>query len=199
MSLTHRYPLYSRGCSSLTFADTFRLSLPFSFRLLNHNSSTFMTKRLPLSRKGKTICLLISFLFLSLFNPCKGLAQSASDQSAILKQCISLPALQEYYPVNSEGVKVTVHVLQFPFSFEPGLSVTMFGQPVIFQSRADVRTVNPDALLSFKTLSVKGESATAVFDFYHNRTSPSVTVTEITVDLQKGENGWTVTNSTLKK
>lgn len=150
------------------------------------------------SLSGKTFCLLLSLLLLSLLNPCKSFAQSATDQSAILKQCIDLPALQDFYPKNSEGVYKQLHIMQFPVSFEAGITVSKFGQPVVFESRADVRTSNPDILLSFKTLSVKDGTALAVFDFYYNRTSPSVTVREVTVELLKGENGWTITNSSLK-
>jgi hypothetical protein len=156
------------------------------------------TKPSALSGRGKTLCLLFSFLLLALFNPFKSFGQAATDQASILKQCIDLPALQEFYPKNSEGVFEQVHIMQFPVSFEAGVSVSKFGQPVLFQSRMEVKTANPDVLLSFKTLSVKDQTAIAVFDFYYNRTAPAGSVTEVTVNLQRTENGWSITNSSLK-
>ncbi len=137
-----------------------------------------------------TICLVISatsFLF----------SQTLNDQALVLQKCFDIGQLQAYYPQYANNSYQQLHVLQFPVTFPANLGVSKFGQPILFLTRAQVFASNPDAFFSFMTFSITGNTASVVFDFNYNRLSVSPSSVNVTVNLEKISNSWSITNLTL--
>jgi hypothetical protein len=124
-------------------------------------------------------------------------AQPLNDQSQVLQKCIDLAELQQYYPQNADKSYKQLRILNFPVSFPESLSVSKFGQSVLFQTRAEIHDSNPDAFMAFNTFSIIENKASIVFEISYNRLSQSPNSINGSISLDKTSGNWIVTNLTL--
>lgn len=131
----------------------------------------------------KTICSLVVFLFIG---HC-ALAQSDQDKQVILQQCIDLPAFQSFLHPEQAGRVPMVIVND---GTVPVVSLTKFGQPVVFRSEDDVDASGNKAALDFVRFDVSPESATAIFRY-------NAEGILLTVIFKKDKNTWIVSDSKI--
>lgn len=118
---------------------------------------------------------------------------ATDDETLILQKCLDLPAIQDYFPSNADGSKQQVKVIQFPYEFSSGVSLSKFDAPVLFAGRGEFNYA--EAFVNFDSLSINGAEASAVFTITYNRNSRPPSVVKISVTLQKTDGQWNVINS----
>lgn len=140
--------------------------------------------------------LLLMFLFF-VFIQKMGIAQSIDDQAKVLQKCIDLTELQQYFPKNADNSFKQLRILNFPVSFPVSVKAVKFDQPVLFQTREEVVSDNPDLLFTFSKFSVADNAASVVYNLNCNRNSATPSMVEVTVSLAKSADNWSITEFTL--
>lgn len=146
--------------------------------------------------KGQWI-LIIILSFLMLVNV-KGYSQLQDDQAAIIQKCVDLPSVNQYLLKNSDSTYKDLHIMNFPFSFEEGISSIKFSLPIYFNSRSEIQNIKPDMFWAFKKFSITNTEASIIFEINYNRLSNSANFLFVNVDLTKTNGKWNIMNSTIK-
>ena len=121
-----------------------------------------------------------------------------ADTTAVLQKCLSLPLIDHYFTKNSTGTVKQIYIMQYPVKFPPAINVSRFNQPVLFRSRAEIRSEKAEVFLIFKTFSISGDEATAVFTLNSDyKTHPAMI--EVSLSLHRSGTQWTVTNHQIKR
>ena len=130
-------------------------------------------------------------IFALLLGAVSSWGQTVADQAAVLQKCLDLPGLQQYYPANQQ-----VYIMQYPYVFPAGITVTKSGKPVQLVDRAVIAGNDAKAYFLFHTFSAGGNTANVKFDFYYNF-SANKTIMSGTVLMVKNGDIWNVTETKL--
>jgi hypothetical protein len=137
-----------------------------------------------------TLCLLLSasnFLF----------AQAQNDETLVLQKCIELPALQQYYALNTTSAN-QVNIMQYPVTFS-AIVTSSFSTGVAFLSPAQITIANVEQYFSFRRFNISQNLANAsiVFFYNYNHITGQFNMITINIDLEKINGVWNVTNSNI--
>ena len=136
---------------------------------------------------------------LGLFMPQQIMAQK-EDQSQILKKIISLPEMQKYYPMSTDGKAKQVVIEQHPMSFPKDLALSDATTKVVLMEMADVKSGNITSFYKFRSITTTGGS-TKVFCHYfknYNHQTNKSDIIAITAELSKSGSDWKIVNSSVK-
>jgi hypothetical protein len=131
--------------------------------------------------------LLFTFLLLSTAT-LLSLAQSQTDQEAVLKLCIDLPEIQNLLPTDAHGDPQAVRIMQHAVYFDTNLSLAKFGRDVEFLSKDQIFSLQSDAFLRFDKFKVDFLTAEVAFDVDYNRNDLS-NPKRVHVNLLLGKSG----------
>lgn len=144
----------------------------------------------------KTLLFMMIILQLA-FMQKQGLAQeTVTDHSQVLQVCIDLAELQQYLST-AETADPQLFILNHPVSFAASVTVSKFDQPVVFCSRDDIRSLNPDAFLSFDTFEVGDNEATASYQITYHRLSNDPATVNGQINLVKTSGTWVKNDVTI--
>jgi hypothetical protein len=151
-----------------------------------------------LPRRSKSLLRLPVFFLVLFFlaGTHRGFAQETTDYTQVIQKCLDLPGLQSHYATNADGSKQQVRILQHPFAFPAGITVSKFNSPILFVSRDGVAGL--DAYINFTSFSIENNKATAGLIMTYGRNSNSPGSVRMTVSLEKVANQWNIINSTLE-
>lgn len=144
-------------------------------------------------RQYKLSILLIVLLLLS----STGYAQPQSELAAVVQTCIDLQELQEYFPVDQNGIKKAAVVMQRDISLPADLAVMKFNQPLSLMSRGEIVNNMTDTYFMFNKLTINIPTALAEFVLVHGSLENPV-YTEVSVQLKKTDNIWQITQKSIK-
>lgn len=99
------------------------------------------------------------FLFMGIMGSHSVKAQTTNDQAAVLQKCMDLPALQQYFPRNSDSGYKELVVMQHGVSFPANISVTHGGDSPLFKSKGQIANDANDAYFYFNSFNVMPNSA----------------------------------------
>ncbi|MBS1529079.1 MAG: hypothetical protein JSU01_02125 [Bacteroidetes bacterium] len=120
------------------------------------------------------------------------------DSLEILQQCLDLPVIQNYFTRHSDGTLKQVYIMQYPVKFPDGLAVSKFGRPVLFRSRADMRSEKAEVFLIVKTFSITGDDASVNFTLNSDYTTKP-NILEVTVQLHRSGQTWAVSQKQIRR
>jgi hypothetical protein len=127
-----------------------------------------------------------------------GLIERGPDTALILKKCLNLPELQQYFTKNPDGTDKQVYIMQYAVKFPVNTAVSKFNKNILFKSRQEIYSNNAETFLIFRTFSIEGENATVVFDFNYNyKTTPGMV--EVSLSLHKTGTEWNVTANQIRR
>jgi hypothetical protein len=153
-----------------------------------------MKKRVTLTTMAITVVLL-----LGLFMPQQMMAQK-EDQTQILKKIITLPDMQKYYPMGTDGKTKQVVIEQHPMSFPTDLALSDASTKVMLMEMVDVKSGNITSFYKFRSITTTGGSTKVVchyFKNYNHQTNKS-DIIAITAELSKSGSDWKVLNANVK-
>lgn len=147
----------------------------------------------------KKISLSFLAFVLLICQPTTLLAQSDSDYSLILTECINLIDLQKYVIDNHPEPDNPVPVFCASIPIAGDAEVKSFSRTVEFVSESEISNRPIDAYFHFKTLEISGNTGNAAFSYVSNihEGDSSATEIEFQVRLQKSPNGWYLTERTI--
>ena len=138
--------------------------------------------------KVTLLFLLLSALVLTDTSP-------QDDAAQILQNCINLPQLQTYYPVDANGDTKQLNVMQHGVSFPEDINVRANGKSLSFLSKNQVNQTESIAYFLFHEFRISGNSATVAFVYQYNEKHLIV----ISLELQKTVDTWSVTKSNIER
>ena len=125
-------------------------------------------------------------------------AGSPQDSLQLLRQCLDLPVIQNYYTRHADGTTKQIYIMQYPVKFSTGFAVSKFGQPVLFRSRADIRSEKVEVFLIFKNFNIAGDDASVSFTLNSDYTTKP-NIVEVTLQLHRAGATWTVTQKQIRR
>ncbi|MFH0758170.1 MAG: hypothetical protein V2B15_12855 [Bacteroidota bacterium] len=144
----------------------------------------------------------ISSLIL-LFTLCSAnlFAQIQTDRSLVLQECVNMYELRQHLSGGDPNADGPVYVVPAPEEPLPeGTGLTSFGRRVEPVTEAGIHERMIGAFFRFSKLEISGHSGTAVFSYIFNYdfSNNSHSTIEVTAELEKTPNGWSITKKTLK-
>lgn len=122
-------------------------------------------------------------------------AQSPDDQIKVLQKCIDLKELQDYLPGKSTQ---PLYVMQHGVSFDKDIKVSKNGKPLVFLSKQEIKSQQPQAYLLFWTFEINEKTARVSFVYnYDQNQSPKAVRTDLELNKQGAE--WTVKTVAINK
>jgi hypothetical protein len=142
-----------------------------------------------------------SFILLITFCSANLFAQTRTDRSLVWQECVNIFELQPQIigsDPNSDGPVYVVRTPEVPLP--EGAELTSFGRRVELVTEAGIHEKEIGAFFRFSKLEISGNSGTAVYSyiFNYNFSDNSHRTIEVTADLEKTPNGWSITKKTLK-
>lgn len=122
-------------------------------------------------------------------------SQNITDMEAVIQKCVDLPELQGYYPQNTDGSFVPVHIMQYPMRFDEGLNIEKHGEPPVFMTREEINDNNIDAYFLFERIEWVSNQAFVKFSFYYDCKSGSPQYLHFVIDMIKNNDLWEVISS----
>lgn len=144
-------------------------------------------------RHYKLSILLTVFLLLS----STGYAQNQSELAAVVQTCIDLQELQDYFPMDQNGIKKAAVVMQRDISLPADLAVMKFNQPLKLMSRGEIVNNLTDTYFMFNKLNINVPTALAEFVLVHGGMENPV-YTEVSLQLKKTGDIWQITQKSIK-
>jgi hypothetical protein len=151
--------------------------------------------------------VLISILFSSLFISLQSFAVSqdlkiekvyfSNDSTEVLKKCIELPQLQQYYPKQTNGNSYALKIMQHGVSFSPSTNISYDGQSVLFLSKGQIKENNEDAYFYFHEFVITGEDARVEFTYNYDVRS-SLKMQVVSLQLKKNSTGWFISQTKIE-
>jgi hypothetical protein len=120
------------------------------------------------------------------------------DTLSLLQQCLDLPIIQKYYTRHTDGTAKQVYIMQYPVRFPDGIEVSKFGQPVMFRSRAGIRSDKAEVFLIFKSFSINGDDASVSFTLNSDYTTKP-NILEVTLQLHRSGGAWTIDHKQIRR
>lgn len=122
-------------------------------------------------------------------------AQSPDDQIKVLQKCIDLKELQDYLPGKSTQ---SLYVMQHGVSFDKDIKVSKNGKPLVFLSKQEIKSQQPQAYLLFWTFEINEKTARVSFVYnYDQNQSPKAVRADLELNKQGAE--WTVKTVAINK
>ena len=140
----------------------------------------------------KKIYLIIYFSIL--YVPNVILAQSYNDKNELISQCVSLQALFEKIPKETQKKLTNYYILNHGIDFDNSLNLEAKGKKISFLEKADINTSKPYFL--FHTLNVDGNTAFVRFYFTYTVDMLEKTL-PITINFQKKGTIWEIVNYSI--
>jgi len=151
--------------------------------------------------------VLISILFSSLFISLQSFAVSqdlkiekvyfSNDSTEVLKKCIELPQLQQYYPKQTNGTSNALKVMQHGVSFALSTNISHNGKSVLFLSKSQINENNEEAYFYFNEFVITGDKARVDFAFNYNFSNESK-MQKVSLELQKISSGWVISQTKIE-
>jgi hypothetical protein len=139
------------------------------------------------------IAIFVSFGFKTPFNE-----GGNTDKTTVLQLSLDIPGLQDYFPSKATGGKQAVRILQYPVSFPSDIQLSKFGVPVVFLSERN-GVEGLDAYLNFTEFNVQENTASVSFNITYNRNTSTPNSRKVVVKLEKSNDSWSVTESSVNQ
>lgn len=120
--------------------------------------------------------------------------QVISEQAAILKKCLDIPAIQQHFPTDSQGHPKAVYIMQHAVSFPADIPVSKFGQRLVFLDKDDMMNLNVEAFILFEKFEISGSNADVIMIFNKNQGN-GYQAYEIKLNLAKTASTWSVSET----
>lgn len=117
--------------------------------------------------------------------------QGLNDQAAILKKCLDVPEIQQYFPTDSDGHPKAVYIMQHAVSFPTDIPVSKFGQRLVFLGKDDLIDMNVDAFILFEVFEIAGNNAEITMLFNKNQEN-GYRAYEIKLKMSNANSTWSV-------
>jgi hypothetical protein len=138
-------------------------------------------------------------LILGLFLPQQMMAQK-EDQTLILKKIITLPEMQKYYPMGTDGKTKQVIIEQHPMSFPKDLALSDATTKVVLMEMADVNSADIKSFYKFRSIETTGNTTKVVCHYFmnYNHQTNKSDIIAITAELSKSGSDWKIVNASVK-
>lgn len=140
----------------------------------------------------------IAFAVVLIFHV-SAIAQTTEEKSKIIQVCLDLPDIQNLFPKDANGNFIAIHIMQYPIALPTDLPVTKFGKSLVFMNRHDIYDNQVKTYFLFQTLDIAASKALTQFTIYYDQTSAEKKAMLITLDLDKINGDWIITNKDIKK
>jgi hypothetical protein len=136
----------------------------------------------------KKLKVVIFFVFISIC----AIGQTRNDQLQILKKCIDLPELQNYYPVDTNGNQKPVIICYWhPVLFPIDLIIAKDGQNIQFRLMSLENDKNAEAFFLFTKFEIQQSSSLVNFAYYCNNTIHPKVI-QVMLELKKVGDAWEI-------
>lgn len=124
---------------------------------------------------------------------------SRSDQALLLEKCLTLAALQPYYPTDSAGRVQQLYVLQHGISFPADMAVEAAGKPVVFISKSQLNAGRTNAYFLFFTFTISEKAARIDFVFNYDQAGSQKRMVVVSLELGKQADTWNLVQSKIEE
>jgi len=121
----------------------------------------------------------------------------SNDSTEVLKKCIELPQLQQYYPKQTNGTSYALKVMQHGVSFSLSTNISHNGKSVLFLSKSQINENNEEAYFYFNEFVITGDKARVDFAFNYNF-SNEAKMQKVSLELQKISSGWVISQTKIE-
>jgi len=179
------------------------------FNFVKSNSGIFLANQaIQLPDRSKlqslTLAFYLAFLSVGYVNSAKAqtinngqnatyaIGQIRNDQAQILKKCIDLPELQNYFPVDTNGNQKPVIIGYWhPVLFPIDLKIAKDGQNIQFRLMSLENDKNAEAFFLFTKFEIQQSSSLVNFAYYCNNTIHPKVI-QVMLELKKVGDAWEI-------
>lgn len=148
----------------------------------------------------KNLTKILMFASLMILISLKGYGQTDPEKEAVLQKCLTLEALKQYMPLNSDGTLKQIFIVQYPVSFTIEQDILVDGSKIIFVIPSELKENRIETYIAFRGLKIEGNTASANLNLFYeyNYDSLQFKIKMISIELKKINGIWNITNSTIK-
>ena len=163
---------------------------------------SYERNKIRFQKKFKSFTFFTATLMLMFFSSILTNAQTVSNANAtettsVLKLCLELPELQQFYPKQSNGKAYALKIMQHGVSFPSSVVVSHDGISVLYLSKSQINENNENAYFYFNEFFVEANKARADFTFYYDVQSAEK-MQVISLEFQKNSSGWFISNKKIE-
>lgn len=126
-------------------------------------------------------------------------AQTTEEKGKIIQVCLDLPDIQNLFPKDVNGISEAIHIMQYPIALPTNLPITKLGKGIVFMNREEIYDNQVKTYFLFQTLDIAASKALAQFTLYYDQTSSGKRVMTVTLNLDKVDENWLVSDKDIKK
>jgi hypothetical protein len=130
--------------------------------------------------------------FLSAFIAGSSLTQTGENSAKILQKCVDLPDLQKYFQDANGSLPGQLYVMQHGISFDPGISVTWNGKPLVFMEKQQIVSNGIDDYFLFHTFEISENSARVDFVYNFKDATNQSKLVRVLLDFEKEGVSWNI-------
>ena len=119
-----------------------------------------------------------------------------SELNGVIQNCIDLQALQQYYPLNTDGSLKQVNIRQYPITFPAGTQLSKGGN-VVNLLNASESTDALDAYFMFRSIETSQNTLTVKANYFYKDNSQMLKTVSVTINFQNANSSWTISNFNL--
>ena len=163
---------------------------------------SYERNKIRFQKKLKSFTFLTATLMLMFFSSISSYAQTvsnanASETTSVLKICLELPELQQFYPKQSDNKAYALKIMQHGVSFPTSIVISHDNSSVLFLSKSQINENNENAYFYFNEFFVESNKARADFTFYYDVQSASK-MQVVSLEFQKNSSGWFISNKKIE-
>ncbi|MCF8450534.1 MAG: hypothetical protein K9G49_11755 [Taibaiella sp.] len=121
---------------------------------------------------------------------------TASDLNSIVQKCIDLPGIQTFYPADGSGHLNQINIVNYPYVFPSGMTVSKDGQAVEFISNESFSKSPVAEYFMFRRIMQTGTTVKLIGNYYYTVSGNHLNKS-IAIDYSQSAGVWTITNSTI--
>lgn len=144
---------------------------------------------------------IVQILFISCFVFCvsqtKLIAQSSNDQQLVLQQCIDLPAMQQYYPIDGNGKLIQANIMKNALLLPDDMNLTLGGMDINYIPQSEISSIPFGGFFTYRNILTEGNKSNVVFNFFYKKNTLNFRIINVNVELEKSGSNWTIKNYNL--
>ncbi|MBA3899401.1 MAG: hypothetical protein H0X62_04185 [Bacteroidetes bacterium] len=118
-----------------------------------------------------------------------------NELSSLIQFCMDLPEMQKYYPLNKDGNKKQVNIMQGPLQLTEAMAQSNSERNVSLFNRGDAQ---PESYFIFRAIEKMGDSVKMNLNYFYNHKDGSFKLLRINMELKKGIKNWEIINITTE-
>ncbi|HOW38963.1 MAG TPA: hypothetical protein PL123_00365 [Bacteroidales bacterium] len=125
--------------------------------------------------------------------------QTEKDTVAVLQKCIEMKDFQQLLPLNSDGTRKQLNILNHGVSFPAGTNILIAGSTVALVDRAQLEKVTNPYYLLFWDFRISQNRANAGFVLNNKTGKEAIEMARFIVEAEKNATDWEIIDIKMVK